>query len=248
MIGLSNGLKDFVRRTRARALRARTGHLPELDLMGRRVLIVAPHPDDEALGCGGLIARLCAAGCAPEVVILTRGEGSHAGCCDISGEDIARARAELTSKAARHLGLREARISRLWYSDGGVPASDLSGQLARIVGAMKVKPEVVLVPHRGEGWPDHLNAAALAREALSVNDICAEVYEYCVWMWYYNVRNPDWKNGFKVRMSSEEYAAKLAAAREYILPEAPCGRPWSGKLPAPFVEAVTAPIELYFKS
>ncbi|HEX2943304.1 MAG TPA: PIG-L family deacetylase, partial [Rhodopila sp.] len=40
-------------------------------------LILAPHPDDESLGCGGLIATAVAAGRAPLVVILTDGAGSH---------------------------------------------------------------------------------------------------------------------------------------------------------------------------
>lgn len=38
-----------------------------------RVLIIAAHPDDEVLGCGGTIARYCAAGCAVRVVFLAEG-------------------------------------------------------------------------------------------------------------------------------------------------------------------------------
>ena len=40
-------------------------------------LILAPHPDDESLGCGGLIAACCAAARPPLVVILTDGSQSH---------------------------------------------------------------------------------------------------------------------------------------------------------------------------
>ena len=46
-------------------------------LQGRVPLILAPHPDDESLGCGGLIAQCCAAGTPPHVVILTDGCNSH---------------------------------------------------------------------------------------------------------------------------------------------------------------------------
>src|SRR3546814_4012834 len=40
----------------------------------RRALVIAPHPDDEILGCGGTIARLCAAGVEVHVAIVTRGK------------------------------------------------------------------------------------------------------------------------------------------------------------------------------
>jgi LmbE family N-acetylglucosaminyl deacetylase len=39
----------------------------------KRVLVVAPHPDDESLGCGGLIASLAQKGCRFYVVFTTDG-------------------------------------------------------------------------------------------------------------------------------------------------------------------------------
>src|ERR1700759_4483419 len=48
------------------------------DIIGEGTcVILAPHPDDESLGCGGLIATCAAAGRPPLVVILTDGAGSH---------------------------------------------------------------------------------------------------------------------------------------------------------------------------
>ena len=41
-----------------------------------RVLVFAPHPDDEAIGCGGLIVRLVEAGVAVRVVLVTDGSGA----------------------------------------------------------------------------------------------------------------------------------------------------------------------------
>lgn len=42
---------------------------------GQRLLIFAPHPDDETLGCGGLIRQACKAGASVTVVFLTNGDG-----------------------------------------------------------------------------------------------------------------------------------------------------------------------------
>src|SRR5262245_24685447 len=48
------------------------------DLVGHSpVLVLAPHPDDESLGCGGLIAACQAQGHPVHVLVLTDGAGSH---------------------------------------------------------------------------------------------------------------------------------------------------------------------------
>lgn len=64
-----------------------------------KVLIVAPHPDDEIMGCSGLMQSLLKTGKEVFVVILTGGEGSHCGCCSISTSDLIKARRELAVKA-----------------------------------------------------------------------------------------------------------------------------------------------------
>ena len=57
----------------------RAGFADEMPIPGEgcRVLVVAPHPDDEALGCGGLIRRALAAGAEVRVALMTNGDGSE---------------------------------------------------------------------------------------------------------------------------------------------------------------------------
>lgn len=66
----------------------------ELDLsQARRVLVFAPHPDDETLGCGGTLARLSAQ-CAIKVVLVTDGSGAGglpAGAAQTRQQEFARA-------------------------------------------------------------------------------------------------------------------------------------------------------------
>lgn len=236
-------VKNIIREAHILILKAKLHNHPNIVAEGR-VLIVAPHPDDEVIGCGGLISRLVAEGNAPQIVVMTGGEGSHRGCCNLPDEDIKNARRGLTRKALGILGVPGENIHELNFPDGGIDVEkpqvdDLKGLINEI------KPHTVFVPHWGEGWPDHVRTAEIVISTIS-SDIA--VYEYCVWMWYYNVwRGLDWKNAAILTMSPKEHELKLRAMDAYIKPLAPCGRPWSGVLPDIFVKANQWHKELYFK-
>lgn len=241
-MGHYSWLKDIIRRVRIWLMRIRLSNQVELSGQYSNVVIVAPHPDDEVLGCGGLIARLVAEGKAPHVVILTGGEGSLDGC-DIEAEDIKHARHELTLAAAHILGLPETNIHTMNYRDGGIAMQD--AETERLTALLsELNPDAVFVPHWGEGWPDHVHAAEIVKSVAPKN---AAVYEYCVWMWYYNIWRLDWKNAFQLKMTRKEHDDKLAAVDAYIKPVAPSGKPWSGVLPSLFVRANKWNRELYFK-
>lgn len=119
------------------------------------VLAIGAHPDDVELGCGGLVARLAAAGKTVGVVDLTAGELGTRG-------DVAARRAEAAAAAAA-LGVdwREC----LALPDGGLCADDAE-QLAALVRVLRTaRPRAVLLPDGGDPHPDHRVAAALAARA-----------------------------------------------------------------------------------
>lgn len=208
-----------------------------------RVLIVAPHPDDEVIGCGGLIARLVEEGNAPQIIVMTGGEGSHGkDCADTAA--IIKARRGLTRNALSILGVPEQNLHELDFKDGGITAE--SEQMNRLKDLIdSIKPDTVLVPHWGEGWPDHVNTAKIIK---SLAPPTVQVWEYCVWMWYYQVwRGLDWATAASLRLTPREHELKVKAVDAYIRPLAPDGKPWSGVLPQIFIEANTGNIELYFK-
>ena len=141
-----------------------TGSSPEERLVpyrastfeARRVLVFAPHADDEVFGCGAALASLAARGAAVTVVVLTDGAGDTADAGErrrIAATRLAESRAALAllgGGEVREAGFRDRRL-------GDDPA-ELRAALSREIGA--VRPEVVFVPSPVEIHPDHRAAAA----------------------------------------------------------------------------------------
>lgn len=217
-------------------------HRPSLPL-SENTVIIAPHPDDEVIGCAGLIKALVERGTPPHVIVMTGGEGAHRGCCELEESEIIVERRKLTMKVAKTLGLSESYIHFLDYPDEHI-ALDCAEtkKLAQLL--LRLSPQTVLIPHWGEGWSDHIEAAEIVKDLL--RDKNASIYEYCVWMWYYNVWNLDYKNAYIVKMNKTMHERKLRAIEQYITPLAPCGKPWSGILPKVFLRAARWEKELYF--
>lgn len=213
--------------------------------MPNSVLIVAPHPDDEVLGCSGLIQRLLNEGKQVDVAILSGGGKSHAGCCKIDESTLIESRRNLSRKAAEILGLPLEHLHFLDYPDGCI-AFDCSEteRMKKLIDTLL--PESIFVPHKGEGWSDHLEAGRIVRKLVGEMS-GVSLYEYCVWFWFYNVWSIDRKNAFVLKMTKEEHFCKNEAIDAYIQPKAPCGKPWSGMLPSVFVWANRWRKELYFR-
>lgn len=94
-----------------------------------RLLVIAPHPDDEILGAGGLMRRVHDAGGAVRVIYLTDGDGypdgvrrEEHGKRPSSGDykDYGRRRQREAHDALRALGLGEQDATFLRFPDGGL--------------------------------------------------------------------------------------------------------------------------------
>ncbi len=85
------------------------------------ILVLAPHPDDESLGCGGLIAQADVAGRPPTVTILTDGAGSHPNLRDWPPEPLRALREQEALRALGYFGLSGERAALLRYPDTAAP-------------------------------------------------------------------------------------------------------------------------------
>lgn len=134
------------------------------DLPMQPTLLVVAHPDDEALGAGGLLTRLADAG----IVIVTDGapkDGMAARAAGFDGNDAYRqARTRETEAALALIGRGDVPVSRLGISDQRA-VFHIPVIVSRLMGIMRAKKFRYVVTHPYEGGhPDH-DATALAVHA-----------------------------------------------------------------------------------
>jgi LmbE family N-acetylglucosaminyl deacetylase len=143
------------------------------------LVVVAPHPDDETLGVGGMIAGLVARGIEVVVVSVSDGGAAYPEMAQFDQMRLeATRRAELDCAAAI-LGVR--RVVRLGMPDGQIAAHE--DQLAERLADL-LSPEVwCAVTWRGDGHPDHEAAGRAA--AVAAARAGATLVEYPIWMWHW---------------------------------------------------------------
>jgi LmbE family N-acetylglucosaminyl deacetylase len=175
-------------RMRASAVKAMFGALPLQDFASifgdRPILVLAPHPDDESLGCGGMIAHACASGHPIYVAVLTDGAASHPGSVTWPPPRLRALRAAEARSATALLGLPQDHLLLLNAPDGSAPHQgagfhDLAARLgdwaeARAVGT-------ICASWRHDPHGDHVAAARLA--AAVAARIGARHLAYPVWAW-----------------------------------------------------------------
>ena len=220
-------------------------------------MVIAPHPDDEVMGCGGLLAERSAKGQKTDVLFLTEGEASHGGCCSTSIREIGTHRRYLAGTANEALGVPYGRLHFLEGRDGMLPHKgrdgfiDFAGKIAACL--KKTAPEAVFCPHPFEGWSDHMAAGELTKAALKMAapEPVPRLYHYCVWFWYNMPLKRSWSiNWRQARLLdiTAQLPLKRQAIRLYLDALAPCGNPWSGILPREFLKAFDWRKELFFKA
>lgn len=152
-----------------------------VQLRGERLLVLAPHPDDEVIGCGGLLCHHADEGRAVRVVIATDGSAAES---DIP--DLAAVRENESRAGLRHLGVDD--VIFLRHPDRGLQAAGkLQGDLRDAIFAFR--PDLITCPHPNEIHPDHRAlATALITLLQSDRDLAASLA--MVRIAFYEVSSP----------------------------------------------------------
>jgi len=149
------------------------------------LLILAPHPDDETLGCGGLIATTSDMRLRPRVAYLTDGAASHLGSRIWPPARLAAERQIEALEALRVLGVPASDVSFLRWPDAAphepetTPYRETVTTLVEAIRRARVRS--LWAPWGGESHSDHVAAAGLAAAAAKAADII--VMSYLIWGW-----------------------------------------------------------------
>jgi len=155
--------------------------LAELCAGVRRLVVVAPHPDDEVLACGGLLCAAAGIGLEVQVVAVTDGEACYPGERWWTPQRLRQARREELRDALGALSIDAGAIVHLGIADGGV--TDHEAGLEDWLWQTLSEDDLVLAPWRFDGHPDHEAAGRAAwRAARAVG--CRRL-EYPVWGWHW---------------------------------------------------------------
>jgi LmbE family N-acetylglucosaminyl deacetylase len=222
---------------RLQATPSLTGPIPQ------RVVVVAPHPDDEIFGAAGLLQTL------PNhdvtIIAVSDGEASHPGVTDL-GCDLRSLRVGESRRALDRLGRSKTPVVRLGLPDGAV-ASHAEHLVSSLTDSLS-PGDLCVAPWRLDGHPDHDACGRAAAEAVPASG--AVLLEYLVWAWHWLEPEDDrlpWEHCRRIQLSRRQAAYKRWATHAFTsqlrpLYVEPAG---SALLPAPVVRRFWRRFEVF---
>ena len=179
--------------------------LPRWQPPEKSTVVISPHPDDETLGSGGLIARLRSRGTDVTVVAVTDGENAY-------GDDVGlgEIRVREQTNALGKLGVEPQHVVRFRFPDSGL--KDCERRLTDMLQTVVSANTHIVAPWRFDFHPDHevcgRAAKAIAREK------GLQITSYFFWTWHRGDRKI--LNGLQLvslHLTPDEILAKQDALR-----------------------------------
>jgi LmbE family N-acetylglucosaminyl deacetylase len=141
-----------------------------------RILILSPHPDDDVIGCGGVIRKAVLSGSKVKVVYLTDGRFGNS---SYSEEELVKVRKKEAMSSLAVLGCDDAVF--LDNHDMGLQVDEENiGRLHRLL--EEFRPNALFIPSFEEMPPDHQITAHIAAHALERYDSALHCFGYEVWV------------------------------------------------------------------
>ncbi|MGY2262871.1 PIG-L deacetylase family protein [Pseudomonas sp. SDO55104_S430] len=184
---------------------------------GHRLVVIAPHPDDEVLACAGILAAMAGREADVLMIAVTDGEASHPGSLTWTASQLRRERPLESVRALSRLRLEVGAVEwlRLGLPDSGVPAFE--GLLVERLLEVIRPGDRVLTTWRFDGHCDHeATGRAAARVALR-HQAC--LIEMPVWAWHWaapqDPRIP-WARARKFMLGAEVLRMKRHAINAHL--------------------------------
>jgi LmbE family N-acetylglucosaminyl deacetylase len=150
-------------------------------------IVFAPHPDDESLACGGLIALLRSFNNSVHVVFVSDGSMSHPGSVKFPPAILSQLRRDEALEALSFLHVPATHVFFMGLKDGSLPGIGLTGFEGAVDAACvffnKIRPGTIIVPWRRDTHQDHRACWQMTDEALKKFHKNVLVLEYPLWLW-----------------------------------------------------------------
>lgn len=149
------------------------------------ILVVAPHPDDECLGCGGAIALLRSLNCNVHILVMSDGTMSHPHSQQYPAAALRSLREQETRSAMAILGVDISQITFLGLPDSAVPMPTDAGFRAAVSTCQQylaaIAPQIIFLPWRQDPHRDHRATWQIVKAALE--PARPRLIEYPIWDW-----------------------------------------------------------------
>jgi LmbE family N-acetylglucosaminyl deacetylase len=223
-------------------------------------VVVAPHPDDEALGCGGLLALLHQVGQPVAAVLVSDGTMSHPASARFSAPARQAVREAEFRRALALLGAVATEPLLLNLPDARVPGTAAEPGFAEAVSRLRnylisQHATTVLVPWRRDPHPDHRATSQLVQAALAGMVQPPRRLEYVVWAWERAAPDDlptaaDKVRGFRLDISAvvELKQRVIAAHRSQVAPGVFTDDPKGFLLSEEMLAHFTGPYEVFFEA
>ncbi|MBK3392957.1 PIG-L family deacetylase [Psychrobacter sp. M9-54-1] len=225
--------------------------LPRLDIAKnfppqQRICVFAPHPDDEILGCGGLLQRLAANGNPIVLVHVTNGTQSHPDSQIYPPRLLDTIRPQESLAALEVLGIaQQVTCMSLALTDGDVFAE--RAQFHQKLAAIIQPDDILITPFVHDGHPDHEATGQVVAAFAKQHQLAC--YQVLIWAWHWakpaDSRIP-WHCTLRVDLTPEQLQRKteaIACFKSQITVDESTGNP--PILSAQTIARISQPWEVY---
>ncbi|WP_227671523.1 PIG-L deacetylase family protein [Psychrobacter sp. 72-O-c] len=177
----------------------------------QRVCIFAPHPDDEILGCGGMLQQLATNGNPIVVVCVTNGEQSHPNSQIYPPQKLNIIRPKESLAALEMLGVAHQVTSiALDLTDGDVFAQQ--AQFTKKLAAIIQPDDILVTTFMRDGHPDHEATGQVVASFAKQHHLAC--YQVLIWAWHWakpdDIRIP-WHCASRFDLTTEQLQRKTQA-------------------------------------
>ena len=212
----------------------------------QRICIFAPHPDDEVLGCGGLLQHLASNGNPILLVHVTNGTQSHPNSQIYLPKMLDVIRPQESINALEALGIsHQVRIISMDLNDGDVFAQ--KEEFKRYLTAIIQPDDILVTPFVHDGHPDHEAIGQVVAAFAKQQHLAC--YQVLIWAWHWatpaDIRIP-WHCAHRVDLSPEQLQRKsqaIACFTSQITVDESTGNP--PILSAQTIARISQPWEVY---